>query len=503
MSFYDQLHFESRPAPERHPSRLATIAVLSGMNPARLEQCRVLELGCSTGSNILPIAFNYPQAQFVGVDASLSQVDRGKQLVSKFGLTNVTLLHSLFAELPENLGKFDYIVCHGVFSWVAPNVQEQVLAIIAEHLTPEGLAMVSFNTAAGWSIRNTVRHLLLQAINSSAEPGVQVEQARSRIREALDAQFDDFSSYGLLLKEELEGLSRQTDAYMFHDVLSEHNQGFWLSEFVGMLDRFELQFVADAQIRVDTLTGNNTTEELIKAEELSEALFPRPVRSIVLARAELTLNRELTADKLRSLYVTSPLVPSIDGSSDEESSRVFFDSKGIPQRITDSVASSIVKILSANWPTPIPTIELHERVKQSSSASLWQRVTGQSSEQQFFAQLLKLFCDGLVELSFCVPTSDPRMRESLTINPFVREQLSKQLWATNYRHEYMEFTNAEAQLIQLLDGTRTKVQVQTDFAALIKPDETSEPLEAAIVQEFVEQTLEKLKNGAFFGPLKN
>jgi hypothetical protein len=51
---YDEVLYPSRTLPQTHPSRLATVAFLSGMQPASIGRCRVLELGSGTGADHHP-----------------------------------------------------------------------------------------------------------------------------------------------------------------------------------------------------------------------------------------------------------------------------------------------------------------------------------------------------------------------------------------------------------------------------------------------------------------
>jgi tRNA G46 methylase TrmB len=76
---------------QTHPDRLATLATLFGLRPAPPQRCRVLELGCGDGGNLIPMALALPDASFVGVDAAPKAIARGQGVVAELGLANVTL----------------------------------------------------------------------------------------------------------------------------------------------------------------------------------------------------------------------------------------------------------------------------------------------------------------------------------------------------------------------------------------------------------------------------
>src|SRR5689334_6074593 len=75
-----------------HPDRLATMARLLGRMPAPVEQCRLLEIGCAAGGNLLPMAYSLPDAEFVGIDYSTRQIEDGRTRIAELGLDNVKLI---------------------------------------------------------------------------------------------------------------------------------------------------------------------------------------------------------------------------------------------------------------------------------------------------------------------------------------------------------------------------------------------------------------------------
>ena len=59
---------------------MAAIATLFGLSPAAVEQCRVLEIGCAGGENLIPLAASFPNAQFVGLDYSQAQIKAAQEI---------------------------------------------------------------------------------------------------------------------------------------------------------------------------------------------------------------------------------------------------------------------------------------------------------------------------------------------------------------------------------------------------------------------------------------
>src|SRR5262249_30408638 len=157
---YDEVPYSSKPFPQTHPDNLATVATLFGMTPPPVERCRVLELGCAAGGNLLPLAAALPGSRFVGIDLSRRQIDDGRPGREALGLRNFRLRHRSILDVGADFGQFDYILCHGVYSWVPAPVQDKILEVCAGHLAPNGVAYVSYNTYPGWHIPGAVRAMM-------------------------------------------------------------------------------------------------------------------------------------------------------------------------------------------------------------------------------------------------------------------------------------------------------------------------------------------------------
>ena len=89
------------------------------------------------------------------------QIEQGQRQVSALGLANIELRHYNIADVDASWGKFDYIISHGIYSWVPAPVRERLLAICRENLAPNGIAYVSYNTLPGWHMRGMIRDMMI------------------------------------------------------------------------------------------------------------------------------------------------------------------------------------------------------------------------------------------------------------------------------------------------------------------------------------------------------
>jgi len=154
---YDAFPYRSVPFAQSHPDRLATLATLFGVVPAPLERCRVLEIGCASGGNLIPIAATLPGSRCVGVDFSAVQIAQGREDVAALGLRNIDLVCADLLDFDGAGEQFDYIIAHGVLSWVPRKVQDRLFEVCARMLAPQGVAYVSYNALPGWQTRGAIR----------------------------------------------------------------------------------------------------------------------------------------------------------------------------------------------------------------------------------------------------------------------------------------------------------------------------------------------------------
>ncbi|MFQ5409236.1 MAG: methyltransferase regulatory domain-containing protein, partial [Anaerolineales bacterium] len=369
---YDHIPYPSSAYSGTHPDRLATLAVISGLKPPDVAHCRMLELASSDGGNLIPLAYALPESRFIGVDNSLEEVTRGKALIDELGLTNVELHHLDIAEIEAGLGTFDYIVAYGVYSWVPPYVQDKILQICREHLSPTGVAYVSYNTLPGWHLFGIMRDLLLHVTRAETEPERRIERARQMLALINDVVPEDADLYGRLLRSITTMLGSLSNSYIFHDFMEEWNEPVYFEEFIARARDHGLQFLGNADHsrtnaqRLDDKTGNallQLSDDPIEQEQYADFLLNASFRQTALVHAEVKLNRTIKADCVTRLQVSSQVRPTdaeMDVASLEPAEFVTPDGEStltVPHPLTKAA----IACLGECWPHTVTFAELCKR----------------------------------------------------------------------------------------------------------------------------------------------
>jgi len=132
----------------------------------------------------------------------------------------------------ESYGKFDYQICHGVFSWVPNEVQNAILQIAQRNLTQDGIAYISYNTFPGWHMRGLIREMMRYHAANYSTAKIRTRQARGLLDFLTDSVPQDGGPFAALLKQEVEILRRHADHYLFHEHLEEVNTPLFFHQFV-------------------------------------------------------------------------------------------------------------------------------------------------------------------------------------------------------------------------------------------------------------------------------
>lgn len=469
---YDEIPYISHPYQHSHPERLAAIAKLLGLDPPAIDKCRVLELGCAAGNNLIPMADALPGSQFLGIDLSERQISVGQTAVAALGLKNIELRHANIKDVSARDGLFDYVIVHGIYSWVPREVQDRILEVCRQNLTPNGVAYVSYNTMPGWHMRGMIRDMMLHHIQRFAEPGKKLQQARALLEFLVKSVPADNNPYGLFLKSELELLSKQTDNYLFHDHLEENNHPLYFHEFVSRAAAQGLRYLGDSDLRTmatrdlhpDAQKLLATSLSQIETEQYMDFLRNRMFRMSLLTHDDKCPNLQIDNQKIREFHLSSLLRPKGNGPPLHSSGTEEFVSPGGGQAgVQDPLVKAALHVLAEARPERLPFAELLERA----SARLGLQVPTDPAGLARLADrlggpLLLLHTSlpiGALELALGPVRATNQPGEKPRAFATARYQAASGVVVTNVRHGLVQLDELSRQLLPLLDGTRVRSQI--------------------------------------------
>jgi SAM-dependent methyltransferase/methyltransferase-like protein len=313
VSSYDDVPYDGQAFATTHPGRLFAVGRLFGMTPPPVATSRVLELGCAAGWNLLPMAERLPDAQFVGVDLSARQIAEAREIAATCGITNVRFEQASILDVDLSWGTFDYILVHGVYSWVPEPVQRAILTICARQLTPHGIAYVSYNTFPGWHMRAMVRDMMRYHARRFETPQARIDESRALL-DFLAEQAPQDDPYQTMLRRELRTLQAAPDSYLYHEHLEEVNTPLYFHEFVARAQACGLRYLGESRVR--TMVAANLGEEArttlqriatdeIEAEQYMDFVRNRAFRETLLVHANHRLRRDIPSSALAGLHVAS------------------------------------------------------------------------------------------------------------------------------------------------------------------------------------------------------
>ena len=482
MNRYDAVRYPTYAKPETHPGRLAAMARLFGLESASPERSRVLELGCGTGGNLIPMAYGLPQGRFTGVDAAEGPVADGCRRIRDLGLDNISLRAMDLMDVGPEFGKFDYIVVHGVYSWVPAPVRDKILAICRANLAPNGVAYVSYNAYPGWHLKNAFRQMMLWHVRGNESPAERIQQARELLRFLAEAA-PPRPVYSAILKEALEHQERQNDGVLFHDDLGEINEPFLFIDFMERAKPHGLKFLAEADFPdmavwdPDSPSGRLLTgmaEDILLQQQYRDFLVLRRFRQTLLCRTEAPTVLEPDAETLRRLFVAASTRPQpAEASITSEEPVRFATDQGRELTTPHPLSKAAFLVLGQEWPRWIPVGELLAR-SHACLAEAHGAPSQDDDEKRLLGFLLRAYGTDILHLRSrpCPFVTSPSERPRASA--LARLQGVKGHGVTNLKHETVRLDDALVhRLLSLLDGTRDRAAIEDEMARFIR--EKGEP----------------------------
>ena len=457
---YDAIPYSSHPFAQSHPDRLAAVAKLFGLDAPAVDNCRVLELGCSMGGNLIAMAQKYPGARFLGIDSSSRQIADGWKVVDALHLKNAELKQLDILDVGDSLGEFDYIISHGVYSWVPPAVQNKMLDLCKRHLSANGVAYISYNTYPGWHVRGIVRDMMLYRGMQFNDPATRLAQAKSLVEFVAKSSPGSDDPYRKLLQGELDVLTRSDDYYLHHDHLEENNHPVYFHEFARRLGVNGLQYLGEADF--STMVSTNFAPDIAKTlhdlgahdilqmEQYMDFVRCRYFRQTLICHSAARLNRQLSPALVKNLLLASQATPEAAAASAEPSELETFRTpggRGITCR--SPITKHALRMLKQKWPGSVPFQELFALCKSA----------GATDDEYLANEMLACMAAGVVEWRLSPDPFSTEVNAMPATTPSARLQASQGTRVTNLRGETVTLDELHRIVLRHLDGKQSHTQL--------------------------------------------
>ncbi|MEJ0065123.1 MAG: methyltransferase regulatory domain-containing protein [Caulobacteraceae bacterium] len=340
-------------------------------------------------------------------------------------------------------GAFDYVIAHGLYSWIPEVAREALMASIRHHLAPNGVAFVSHNALPGGHTHLMIREMLLFHLRGVEGPAARLAAATERLRRMIETHAGD-APFERLVRAECESLLSRPSEVLAHDQLGGSYHPVYLHEFLGHAARHGLQFLTEAGptrcgegFRPPYALDDAKFDTLAHAQELDFDVL-RAYRQNLLVHADVTLDRRPEPARLRSLYAATPAEAVGPG---------VYQVGTLQFQLADETLQAVVERLSAAWPAALP-------------------VAGLVDDEARLDALLRMYWSGALDLHSAPQPCSTEFAERPTASPLARLQAARgERRLISLRHTVVEIGDDEGlRFIASLDGTRTLGQIADDVA---------------------------------------
>ena len=257
---------------ELSPVWLNYVAALGRVPPRDLERpFTYLELGCGLGSSVITNAAAFPGGQFYACDINREHVEHARKRAADFGIRNIEIHECAFEQLHrEALPAFDFIVAHGVYSWVAAHERQTICDLVRDRLEPGGLLYLSYNSLPGWAGEMPLRKLLVElAAGEGGDTTTRTGRALRSLQHIGSARLK-FMDASPACAAALAAYARAPIPYVAHEFLNATWEPFYCVDVADQLQEAGVAYLGSA-----TLTDNHAALLIDESTLRSIAQLPQ------------------------------------------------------------------------------------------------------------------------------------------------------------------------------------------------------------------------------------
>ena len=467
---YDEVPYHNFPIPQAQPEYLAAIATVRGLKPQDPAEAHVLELGCGQGLNLIALAEGRPRGTFLGVDSSERQIVAARRVAQEVGLSNIEFRQQDILDLGNELGTFDYIIAHGVYSNVDEAVRDKLLAVCQQHLAPQGVAFVSYSSYPGRHVHDMLRSMMFYQARGAKTTVQMVASGRELLKFLKGSMPAMDIPYNTLVQSELANVLLIDDSHLRHDLMGEVSESFYFQPFIAHASRHQLQFIGDSLDGIDyahELAPHieqqlaELTSDLDQRQQYRDVLRNRSFRQALLCQAGVELHKSNRPEQLDGLFLEAALRPE-DPEIAIRSTRVDNFIAGNGSRLSTAVPliKAALVHLGETWPNSISTEDLVAQATSRLAAAANRPLADEVAEVTRLKANLSMVCARQVinVTSKALPFTSS-LSDQPTASRLARWQAERGDVATNRKHQTLRLEHIDQHVLKLLDGTRGAAQL--------------------------------------------
>lgn len=444
------------------------MGTLFGLKPPPATRCRVLEIGCSNGSNLVPMAATLPESEFVGIDLAARPVSQGQEMIRDLGLKNIRLIPGDLSQVDSSWRQFDYVIAHGIYSWVPAPVRERILALCRDRLTDHGIAFLSYNAHPGGHARNMLREMMRFHVRGTADPEERMKQATALVRFLADSVSRQ-DPYRVFLGGELDGILKHDRNHLYHDELAEINESFYFAQFLEQASHFRLQYVGEADFFEMFDHGYSpetraTLAELgsnrVLREQYLDFLKCRRFRQTLLCHSERQLASAPDVRAVAGMLARTQMEPLGEPDFKPNTTLKGRTTRGARIETDYALGKAALFLLAGAWPAGIEVRELHRRGMALLAEKQLATTPDDEPVSKLSEFLLQLFSAGIIQLHTFLPTRPNAPGTKPRVYPVAQRQAHTGQIVTTLYHQPAKLEDEVALfLIRSLDGTLDRAAI--------------------------------------------
>ncbi|HJK87380.1 MAG TPA: class I SAM-dependent methyltransferase [Candidatus Megaira endosymbiont of Hartmannula sinica] len=416
------------------------------------------------------MALKYKNAEIVGIDLSSKQIEHANRIIKALSLKNIKCEHLSIDDVDNSLGKFDYIIVHGILSWVPEKTQKKIFEIFSNNLTKDGIAYVSYNTLPGWNMVNTVRDMMNFHTSGFKDPNQKLQQSKLILKFITDSIEGHNTPYSNMLKEELKNLSDKEDNYLFHDHINTYNTPFYFKDIALTAAKNDLQYLGDSSL-ASMYIGNlpkmaqeklSKVNNILQLEQYSDFIRNRRFRSSLFCHNSVKINRNINNSQIKDFAIKCNVFKDIENPIDitsNEKEKIYLSAD--KKRFIETSSPAQKAIFECFSENPTRFIDFDYIVKKSNS-----KFKDVDMSKQITAMLLNnmmnMVIRGVAEISLFKTGSLAKIdKNKPKANPLALYQAKheKSNFVTTTNHTPLNITPFHKVAITYMDGSNTKEEI--------------------------------------------